>query len=212
MPTIMTRVGYSSRPKGIAMERIVLVRHGETEWSRSGRHTGRTDVPLTDAGRAQAADLKPLLADWAFDVVLVSPLARARETFELLGRPEPATVLDDLREWDYGDDEGRTTAEIRTERPGWSVWQEGPRHGERIEEVAQRADNALRSCTGDTLVVAHGHVLRVLAARWLGLDAHAGRLLALDPATVSVLDHEREQRVLREWNLRPRPARGDDGR
>ena len=209
-------IGAAEPPSGpTGPNRIVLVRHGETEWSRAGKHTGRTDVALTDVGEAQAAALQPVLAGWTFDAVLVSPLTRARDTLERLDRSEPVTVLDDLREWDYGDDEGRTTAEIRVDRPDWSVWEDGPANGERVEDVAARADRVLRhlrATDGDALVVAHGHVLRIFAARWLALSPHAGRLLALDPATVSVLDHEREQRVLRQWNLSPRPAPGDDGR
>jgi probable phosphoglycerate mutase len=187
--------------------RLVLVRHGETEWSRLGRHTGRTDVALTDEGRAQAERTRALLDGWTFDAVLVSPLARARETLELLGRTEPVTVLDDLREWDYGEDEGRTTAEIRETRPGWTVWREGPVGGESLLEVAGRTARVLLAAgryEGDVLVVAHGHLLRVLAARWLELPPDAGRLLALDPGTVSVLGHEREQRVLSAWNVSDR--------
>jgi broad specificity phosphatase PhoE len=183
---------------------LVLVRHGETEWSRTGRHTGSTDVPLTEDGRAQAVRTKALLAGWTFDAVLVSPLSRARETLALLERAEQVTVTDDLREWGYGDDEGRTTAEIRVERPGWTVWRDGPANGEHLHEVAGRVARVLRlaaSHEGDVLVVAHGHLLRVLAARWLELDPVDGRAFALDPATVSVLGHEREQRVVLRWNV-----------
>jgi probable phosphoglycerate mutase len=194
-PPVSTQVG----PR-----RLVLVRHGETEWSRAGKHTGRTDVPLTDEGRAQAVRTRALLEGWVFDAVLVSPLGRARETLELLERTEPVTVIDDLREWDYGDDEGRTTAEIREARPGWTVWHEGPAGGESLLDVAGRVARVLLLAgrqEGDVLVVAHGHVLRVLAARWLELHPDAGRLLDLDPATVSVLGHEREQPVLSSWNV-----------
>jgi probable phosphoglycerate mutase len=183
---------------------LVLVRHGETEWSAAGRHTGRTDVPLTEEGRAQAVRTRALLDGWRFDAVLVSPLSRARETLTLLGREEPVTVVDDLQEWDYGDDEGRTTASIRESRPGWTVWDDGPAGGESLLEVAGRAARVLAMAArheGDVLVVAHGHLLRVLAARWLELDPLDGRAFGLDPATVSVLGHEREQRVLRSWNV-----------
>jgi broad specificity phosphatase PhoE len=183
---------------------LVLVRHGATEWSAAGRHTGRTDIPLDEEGRAQAVRTRELLAGWRFDAVLVSPLARAQETLSLLDRDEPVTVVDDLQEWDYGDDEGRTTAEIRERRPGWTVWDDGPEGGETLLEVAGRAARVLGLAArheGDVLVVAHGHLLRVLAARWLDLHPVNGRVLGLDPATVSVLGHEREQRVLRSWNV-----------
>ncbi|MCU1484322.1 MAG: Phosphoglycerate mutase [Actinomycetia bacterium] len=188
----------------VGPRRLVLVRHGETEWSRLGKHTGRTDVPLTEEGRAQAVRTRALLEGWKFDAVLVSPLGRAQETLELLDRTEPVTVTDDLREWDYGDDEGRTTAEIREVRPGWTVWRDGPAGGESLLDVAGRVARLLLLAgrhEGDVLVVAHGHVLRVLAARWLELHPDAGRLLALDPATISVLGHEREQPVLSRWNV-----------
>jgi probable phosphoglycerate mutase len=184
--------------------RIVLVRHGETDWSRVGKHTGRTDVPLTDTGRAQAREVAGLLDGWAFDAVYVSPLGRARDTLALLGRTEAVTVLDDLREWDYGDDEGRTTPEIRESRPGWTVWGEGPAGGETALDVAGRVARVLLQAArheGDVLVVAHGHVLRVLVARWLGLPPTDGALFALDPATVSVLGREREQPVIERWNV-----------
>jgi probable phosphoglycerate mutase len=196
--------------------RLVLVRHGETEWSATGRHTGRTDVPLTERGRAQAAALREALEGWQFDAVLVSPLGRARETAELLGRPEPVEVVDDLREWDYGADEGRTTAEIRVERPGWTVWSPGPAGGETIDEVAARTARVLRRAAaheGDVLLVAHAHVLLVLATRWLQLPPGDGRALHLDPATVSVLERQREQPIIRAWNVSgwrggPPPAAG----
>ena len=184
---------------------LVLVRHGETEWSRSKRHTGRTDVPLTDAGRAQASALRPLLLGRSFALVLTSPLARATETTRLAGltgaQPDP-----DLVEWGYGEYEGRTTAEIRGERPGWDIWDEGPLGGESVEAVGERADRVIeRVCAadGDVALVAHGHLLRVLAARWIGLPAQGGRWLGLDTATLSVLGFERETRIVRVWN---RPA------
>ncbi|MCU1380454.1 MAG: phosphoglycerate mutase family protein [Acidimicrobiales bacterium] len=188
-----------SRPR-----RLVLVRHGETEWSLTGQHTGRTDVPLLDEGREQGRAVRALLEGWHFDAILVSPLGRARETLELLGRDEPVTVVEDLREWDYGDDEGRTTKEIRADRPGWTVFADGPQGGETIEQVAARARRVLRVAAeheGDVLVVGHGHMLRVLATCWTGLDPRAGAVLHLDAATVSVLDHIREQAVIRRWNV-----------
>jgi broad specificity phosphatase PhoE len=182
---------------------IVLVRHGETEWSRTGRHTGRTDEPLTSLGRRQAEALAGALAGRQFELVLTSPLERAGETARLAGFGDRAQPRDDLAEWDYGDYEGRRTAEIREEHPGWTLFGDGVPDGETVEQVGERADRILAeaaSTDGDVVLFAHGHVLRVLAARWLGLDPSAGRLFALDPATLSTLGREREQPVLRVWN------------
>jgi probable phosphoglycerate mutase len=182
---------------------IVLVRHGETAWTISRQHTSRTDVPLTDRGLERAAALRERLADRRFAVVLTSPRRRAIDTCRAAGYPD-ATVDDDLVEWDYGDDEGRTTADIREERPGWTLWADGSPGGETAVEVTVRADRVierLRAVDGDAAVFSHGHFLRVLAARWLGLDAAAGRLFALDPGSTSVLGWEREQPVLRSWNV-----------
>jgi broad specificity phosphatase PhoE len=181
----------------------VLVRHGETEWSRTGKHTGRTDIPLTERGRQQAQAVGAALKHRELGLVLTSPLRRALETCELAGFGERAVKRDELREWDYGTYEGRTTAEIRKERPGWTLWRDGVPEGESIAEVGARVDRViaeLRSVDGDALLFAHGHVLRVLAARWLGLEPDAGRLLALDPATISALGYERETSVIRLWN------------
>jgi broad specificity phosphatase PhoE len=182
---------------------IVLVRHGETEWSRSGRHTGRTDVALTDRGRAHAQSLRKGLGHLRFTVVLTSPLQRAAETARLAGFENSAEVVDQIREWDYGEYEGRTTASIREEIPEWSVWTHGVPGGETIDQVAARADSVidrLRRESGDGIVFAHGHILRVLAARWCGFDSRAGRHLALDSATVSILGYERETPAIRLWN------------
>jgi broad specificity phosphatase PhoE len=182
---------------------IILVRHGETEWSRDGKHTGRTDVPLTDVGREQASALAEALRRREFTLVLSSPLSRALETCRLAGFGEIAQLRDDLQEWDYGLNEGRTTAEIREERPGWTLWRDGAPGGETAADVGTRADRVvaeLRAAGGDAAVFAHGHVLRVLAARWLGLGPEAGGLFALDTATLSVLGWERERAVLRLWN------------
>jgi broad specificity phosphatase PhoE len=182
---------------------VVLVRHGETEWSRTGRHTGRTDVPLTDRGREQACAVGDALRARRFTLVLTSPLERAAETCRLAGYGEVAERRDELMEWNYGAYEGRKTVDIRQERPGWTLWRDGVPGGETVADVAARADRvivALRAVTGDALVFAHGHVLRVLAARWVDLEAAAGQLLALDPATISVLGYERETPVLRSWN------------
>lgn len=180
-----------------------LVRHGETEWSRLGRHTGRTDIPLTEAGRAQAAAVARKLAGHEFAMVLSSPLARALDTARLAGFGDRVETTDDLLEWDYGADEGLTTKQIRRERPGWTVWRDGPKDGETADEVAERVDRAIervRSAAGDVLVFAHGHVLRLLAARWLGEPPTEGRLFALSTATVSVLGWERETAVIERWN------------
>lgn len=182
---------------------VVLVRHGETEWSRAGRHTSRTDVPLTDEGRRAAAALAAPLGARAFGLVLTSPSTRARDTCALAGFTAVAHVDDDLREWDYGDFEGRTTADIRAEDPGWSLWSDGAPGGEDAEAVASRADRVIariRAANGDVLVFAHAHLLRVLAVRWVGLAASDGARLALTPARVSVLGYERETAVIEQWN------------
>jgi len=182
---------------------VVLVRHGETEWSRAGKHTGRTDVPLTETGRRQAQIVGAELQRRRFAAVWTSPLSRAAETCRLAGFGEVAVRRDELMEWDYGEYEGRTTPEIRGERPGWTLWGDGVPGGETADEVGARADRVLEelgSVDGDVLLFAHGHVLRVLSARWLGLEPAAGRLFALDPATLCVLGYERETRVIRLWN------------
>lgn len=182
---------------------IVLVRHGETEWSRAGRHTGRTDVALTDRGRAHAAALRGSLGARQFKTVLISPLQRAAETARLAGFEASAEVVDDIREWDYGAYEGMTTAAIRAEIPDWSVWTHGVVHGESIDDVAARTDSVigrLRGREGDAVVFAHGHILRVLAARWCGLEPQAGRHLFLDTATISILGYERATPAIKLWN------------
>ena len=183
-----------------------LVRQGETEWARLGRHTGRTDIALTELGREQAGGVARRLAHHAFARVISSPLSRALDTARLAGFGATVETTDDLLEWDYGRDEGRTTADIRTERPGWTIWGAGPEGGERIDDVAARVDRVIsqaRAIEGDTLAFAHGHVLRILAARWIGEPPIEGRLLALSTATVSVLGWEREQPVIERWNDHP---------
>jgi probable phosphoglycerate mutase len=185
------------------MSELWLLRHGETPWTLLGRHTGRTDLGLTDRGREEAAALGVRLAGRRFAVVLTSPLARARETCRLAGYGEVALVEPDLQEWDYGEYEGRTAAEIRAERPGWDIWEAGVSGGESIEQVAARADRVIGRATaagGDVALFAHGHLLRILAARWLGLPGAVGGGLALDTSSVSVLGTERERRVIRRWN------------
>ena len=190
---------------------VVLVRHGETEWTRAGRHTGRTDIPLTEQGRRDAEAVGAALRTRRFALVLTSPLARAAETCRLAGLASVAAPRDELMEWDYGAYEGRTTIEIREQRPGWTLWRDGVPDGETAAEVAARADRViseLRSAGGDAAVFGHGHLLRVLAARWLGLEPAAGALFALDPATISILGFERETPVLRRWNSAASPTPG----
>jgi probable phosphoglycerate mutase len=182
---------------------VVLVRHGETDWSAHQRHTGRTDVPLTEDGRHQAERVGRALRGRSFALVLTSPLKRAAETCWLTGYGELAQARPDLMEWDYGEYEGRTTMDIRREVPDWTIWRYGAPGGESPDEVGARADRILqevRAATGDTLIFSHGHFLRALAARWLGAPSTEGRLFALDPATLSFLGYEREQPVLRIWN------------
>jgi probable phosphoglycerate mutase len=195
--------GVVAAPRG----EVVLVRHGETEWSASGRHTGRTDVPLTDRGRRQALALAERLRDRRFARVLTSPLQRAAETCRLAGLgADRALTREELREWDYGEYEGRRTVDIRQERPGWLLWNDGVPGGETLDEVGRRVDRVIdeiRRVDGDVALFAHGHVLRVLAARWVGLHPREGRVLALDTGTVSILGYERETSVLRLWNQSP---------
>ncbi len=189
-------------PKG----EVWLVRHAETEWSKAHRHTGRTDLPLTEDGRAHAAALAPRLAGHAFAHVRVSPLGRARETAQLAGvdLAAPHVVLDDdLQEWDYGDYEGISTADIRQERPGWFLWRDGCPGGEAAADVGARVDRVIEAvCAveGDSLIVAHGHLLRVLTARWTQQDPAAGARLLLDTGGICVLGQEREVRAVRRWN------------
>lgn len=189
------------------MREIYLVRHGETEWSRSGAHTGRTDIPLTPTGRENAAALGRLLAgQWSLtpSLVLCSPMQRARETCRLAGFGDRAQTEPNLCEWDYGDFEGRTTAEIRQEIPDWSLWVNGVRNGETVDQVAARAGAVITralAAEGDVLLFAHGHILRILAARWLGMQGDAGRYFALGTASVSSLGYERQTRVITRWNL-----------
>jgi probable phosphoglycerate mutase len=182
--------------------RLFAVRHGETEWSLSGQHTGRTDVPLLEVGRERAKKVGEFLSGRAFALVLTSPLSRARETATLAGFPD-AAVVDDLREWDYGDYEGLKTLDIRKDHPGWFLWDDGVPNGETIDEVASRADRVIervRQVDGDVLVFAHGHILRVLAARWLDQPPGFGRHLILSPATLSILGYEREAPAIETWN------------
>jgi broad specificity phosphatase PhoE len=180
-----------------------LVRHGATEWAENGRHTGRTDIPLNETGREQAVTLGERLRGHTFALVLTSPLSRASDTARLAGFADVAEVDDDLREWDYGDVEGMRTEEIRERYPGWTIWRGPWSGGETIDDVATRADRVLarvRTVDGDVLVFSHGHLLRVFAARWLGLEPDAGGMLALSTATISLLGWEREAPVIERWN------------
>jgi probable phosphoglycerate mutase len=181
------------------------VRHGETEWARLGRHTGRTDIPLTGRGREEARSLATRLAGHEFSVVLSSPLSRALETARLAGFADRVETTDDLLEWDYGADEGRTTQQIRVDRPGWTIWGDGPNDGETIRDVSRRVERVIARVRAlpdgvNVLAFAHGHVLRVLGARWLGLPGASGRLFALSTATLSILGWERDAPVVERWN------------
>jgi broad specificity phosphatase PhoE len=195
------------------MGELILIRHGETEWSRSGQHTGRTDVPLTAAGRAAAIRLGHALVGRAIVATFSSPASRATETAQLAGLPDPQ--LDpNLREWDYGGYEGMTTQEIARQKIDWYLWRDGviagdaDHPGETVEHVGARADEVLTIVTpmltqGDVALVAHGHLLRVLGARWLGLQPDAGRLFKLDTGTLSLLGFEHEEPVFSMWNVPP---------
>ncbi|MFD1859880.1 histidine phosphatase family protein [Aeromicrobium camelliae] len=179
-----------------------LARHGETEWSKAWRHTSFTDLPLTDVGEQQAAKLRPLLADVAFDRVLSSPRLRARRTAELAGFADPQ-VDEDLVEWDYGDYEGLTTETIRESVPGWTVWTHPSPGGETAEQLTERLDRVVARVQqgGRTLVFGHGHSLRALTARWLGLGVEHGRSFLLDTGTYSVLGEDRGTPVVTRWNV-----------
>jgi broad specificity phosphatase PhoE len=182
---------------------LVIVRHGETEWSRTMRHTGNTDLALTEEGEAQARSVAERLAGREFALVLSSPLQRARRTAELAGYGDRAEPDDDLREREYGDYEGLTTKEIRRERPGWDVWHDDLPGGETLAAVGARADRVIEralAAEGDTLVFAHSHLLRTLGARWIGIGPEGGGNLVLGTAALCVLGFERERRVIEHWN------------
>ena len=181
----------------------LLVRHAETEWSKSGRHTGRTDIPLTDDGRERARSLAPVLAGREFAAVLSSPLSRARETCELAGLGERMQLRDDLLEWDYGSYEGLTTPQIRESRPDWYLWRDGCPGGETASDVGERVDRVIaeiRALDGDAALFAHGHVLRVLGSRWVQLAPQDGGRFALSTGALCTLGYERETPVLWKWN------------
>lgn len=189
------------------MGKLVVLRHGETEWSKARRHTGRTDLELTEHGEDQARALVPLVAKFDLVAAFVSPAVRARRTAELAGVASPS-VTEDLWEWDYGIYEGRTTAEISEDVPGWSVWTTRNGLGETADEAGNRVDRVIASAVplleqGDVALVAHGHILRILTARWLELSAGHGRLFALDTGTVSTLGFEHGRHVISSWNVPP---------
>jgi broad specificity phosphatase PhoE len=188
---------------GSGVREIVLVRHAETEWSRDGRHTGRTDIPLTDHGRAAARAPAAKLRGRRFALVLVSPSRRARETCELCGLGKDARTREELLEWDYGDYEGLTTAQIEAIRPGWSLWRDGCPGGESPAEVGARADRLiaeLRADDGEVAVFSHGHMLRVLGARWIELEPSLGARLRLSTGAICVLGYEHAIAALSSWN------------
>jgi broad specificity phosphatase PhoE len=190
-----------------------LIRHGQTEWSRDGRHTGRTDVPLTDRGERQARALGPLLRDLAPSLVLCSPRVRAQRTAELAGLRVDA-IDDDLAEWDYGDYEGLTSAEICEQVPGWTIFTHGARGGEQAGDVAERADRVLARAAealprGPVVLVAHGHISRVLGVRWVGLPVRAGGHFLLSEAAPCVLGAEKGVPVIDHWN-QPNPATSEE--
>jgi broad specificity phosphatase PhoE len=191
---------------------LFVVRHGDTEWSRNGRHTGATDLPLLSVGEDEARELRPALQSLSVSRVLCSPRRRARETCLLAGFSEDRIeVCADLAEWDYGDYEGLTSLEIRQQRPDWNLWRDGCPGGESPAQVSARADRVVALAAGsggDVIAFAHGHILRVVAARWAGFDAAAGERLLLAPATVSKLGHEHATRVIEIWNA---PAGRPDG-
>jgi broad specificity phosphatase PhoE len=183
--------------------KVWLFRHGETEWSKSGQHTGRTDLPLNDEGRERAEALGRHLAGRPFALVLSSPLSRALDTCRLAGYGDQVQLTDDLLEWDYGAYEGRRTVDIRKERPGWLLWKDGVPGGETAEQVGARARRVIEraaAADGDVALFSHGHILRVLGACWLGLPPVSGQLFALGTAAQSVLGYEHDYRVIDVWN------------
>jgi broad specificity phosphatase PhoE len=186
---------------------IWLIRHGETPWSLSGQHTGKTEMGLTATGKLMAKILGRELAGRGFDLILTSPRMRARETCRLSGYGEAAAIDDNLQEWDYGAYEGRTSADIMKVVPNWSLWRDGVPGGETIEAVSARADRVIQralDCTGDVALFAHGHILRVLAARWVGLPPDGGRYFSLDAGSISILGSEYKVRVISRWNFVPK--------
>jgi broad specificity phosphatase PhoE len=182
---------------------IYLIRHGETEWAKNGRHTGRSDIPLTDAGREQAGFLLPIFDDVKFARILSSPLQRALETAKLAGLSSSVELDEELLEWDYGDYEGLTTKQIRERVSDWSIWTHLCPNGETIDQVSERADRVvarLRSIAGNVAIFSHGHLLRILVSRWIGLSADHGSRFLLGTSTLSILGYENECPVIKTWN------------
>ena len=187
----------------MSIPRVFLIRHGETEWSLSGQHTGVTDIPLTERGRAVARRLQPILAKPSFALVLTSPLSRARETCELAGVGSQAAVEPDLVEWNYGEYEGLTPKQIHARRPGWMLFRDGCPGGETPEQVGARADRVIarvHTAPGHVALFAHGHIFRVLVARWIGLPPTAGQHFLLDTATLNILSYYRDSPAVKVWN------------
>jgi broad specificity phosphatase PhoE len=187
----------------VPVQRVCLIRHGETEWSLNGRHTGTTDIPLTENGRNVARQWKPVLSQVSFALVLTSPLQRARETCELTGLGDGAEVDADLHEWNYGEYEGLTVEQIHARRPSWMIFADGCPGGESPNQIQTRIDRVIkkvRAVKGDAALFAHGHLLRSFGARWLGLRAEDGGFFLLDPATVSVVSYYRDTPAIERWN------------
>lgn len=196
-------VDHAATEAPLTSQQVVLVRHGETDWSEIGRLTGRTDMRLTERGARRARRLAPRLRAWDFKLVLTSPLRRALETCEVAGFADRALVRPDLMEWNYGEYEGLTRAEVQTERPGWMLWMDGARGGEKPGEVGARADRVIaeiRRTPGDVLVFSHGDLLRTLGARWLGLPPSCGRLFKIRTAALSVVGYELGDPIVLRWN------------
>jgi len=194
-------------------QRVYLVRHGETEWSLSGQHTGVTDIPLTENGRTLARRLGPILAEPSFRLVLTSPLRRARETCDLAGLGARAALEPDLKEWDYGEYEGLTTQQIQAREPDWTLFRDGCPGGESPGQVGARVDRVIarvRAVAGDAALFAHGHVLRVLVARWIGIPPEGGQHFSLDTATLSLLTHHRGSPTVQVWNAPLQGGRASD--
>lgn len=195
------------------LQHIYLIRHGETEWSLSGQHTGTTDIPLTANGRRVAKLFEPFAAEMSFALVLTSPLERARMTCELAGLGKQAEIDRDLMEWNYGDYEGLTSKQIRAKSPNWMLFRDGCPGGESPEEVGIRVDRLIarvRGIKGDVALFAHGHILRALAARWIGFPVVAGSHFMLDTATLSVLTYYQDIPAVKQWNMPPLPITSDN--